>query len=64
MKTKFPFRNSKRDKKLKSKSSTPGKQKAPCQINFMDRHFAKRSRSYKTNGYSTWCLKMSKKNGG
>ena len=64
MKTRISFRNSKKDKKKKSFSSTPGKQKAPCQINFMDRHFAKRSRSYKTLGYNTWCLKMNKKNGG
>ena len=46
-------------------SRTPGNKKNPetCQSDFMKKYFAKRSRSYKTLGYSDWCRKMSALNG-
>ena len=47
--------------KTTSESQTPGKTKSSrCQADYMDKFFAKRSRSYKHPGYSDW---LRRKNG-
>ena len=61
MKASTSFRNSKKEKKKRVQSQTPGRMKAPCQITFMDKFFAKRSRSYKHHGYELWLEKTRKK---
>jgi hypothetical protein len=46
----------KRDKRKGKKSQTPGKMKSlNCQATPLERYIARRNRSYKHPGYSTWC---------
>jgi len=56
------YRNSFKDRKKTHASRTPGKQKAPCQITYLDKFFARKSRSYKHKDYAIWCEKSRKKN--
>ena len=45
--------------KTKKASQTPGHMKGiSCQADALKKFFAKRSRSYKHQGYSSWCKKM------
>ena len=51
----------KRRKKIKRArgSETAGSTKCEsCQANYLHKHFAGKSRAYKTIGYSQWCVKM------
>lgn len=51
----------KRKKHRGKPSHTPGKLKGEnCKASPMDRFYAKRSRSYKSKGYATWCRKSEK----
>ncbi len=52
--------NSKRGKGSETPGSTKGER---CQASYLQRHFARKSRAYKTIGYVEWCLKMNERNG-
>ena len=58
------FRNQFKERKKTHGNQTPGRQKAPCQITYMDRFFAKYSRAYKHRGYVAWLDKTRKLNPG
>lgn len=46
-------------------SQTPGKKKGEsCQTDADKQFYSKRSRSYKYPGYSDWCKRMDRMNGG
>lgn len=49
-------------KRVKKASSTPGSEKHPCIPGYLDKYFAKNSRSYKHSGYGAWCKRMDEKN--
>lgn len=55
-----------RKERIKKGSQTPGRMKNPltCQATTEDKFYARRSRSYKDNGYAAWCAKYRKINGG
>ena len=55
----------KKNEKQTRQSHTPGKTKGlACQASPLAKHFAKRSRSYKTIGFDTWSQESKRKNKG